>query len=212
MVFGILPASQRESASKRESETRHGRTQVCRGGSISRQSLSLQPGDGCPALRPFNSSRDARVRHTGPYPTRSSRSPISGAVWCLSPGSDTASVSPRPWLQLVDIINRTKPPAHRHGGGPGSEFLHDHKRSIITQREVAEDTKSFSEALRRVLRQDPDVILVGELREPRNHLDGTHCCPRRTLVFGTFHTQDCPHTIDRMIDVFPTNQQEGKSE
>ena len=88
------------------------------------------------------------------------------------------------------------------------EFLHDHKRSIITQREIGEDTNSFSEALRRVLRQDPDVILVGELRDLETISMALTAAETGHLVFGTLHTQDCPQTIDRMIDVFPTNQQE----
>ena len=108
---------------------------------------------------------------------------------------------------LVDIINRTKP-LHIMTVEDPIEFLHDHKRSIVTQREVGEDTKSFSEALRRVLRQDPDVILVGELRDLETISMALTAAETGHLVFGTFHTQDCPQTIDRVIDVFPTNQQE----
>jgi twitching motility protein PilT len=108
---------------------------------------------------------------------------------------------------LVDIINRTKP-LHIVTVEDPIEFLHDHKRSIITQREVGEDTRSFSEALRRVLRQDPDVILVGELRDLETISMALTAAETGHLVFGTLHTQDCPQTIDRMIDVFPTNQQE----
>ena len=88
------------------------------------------------------------------------------------------------------------------------EFLHDHKRSIVTQREIGEDTASFSEALRRVLRQDPDVILVGELRDLETISMALTAAETGHLVFATLHTQDAPQTIDRMIDVFPTNQQE----
>ncbi len=83
------------------------------------------------------------------------------------------------------------------------EFLHDHKRSIITQREIGEDTNSFSEALRRVLRQDPDVILVGELRDLETISMALTAAETGHLVFGTLHTQDAPQTIDRVIDVFP---------
>ena len=88
------------------------------------------------------------------------------------------------------------------------EFLHDHKRSIITQREIGEDTNSFAEALRRVLRQDPDVILVGELRDLETISTALTAAETGHLVFATLHTQDAPQTIDRVIDVFPTNQQE----
>ena len=108
---------------------------------------------------------------------------------------------------LVDIINRTKP-MHIVTVEDPIEFLHDHKRSIVNQREVGQDTMSFSEALRRVLRQDPDVILVGEMRDLETISMALTAAETGHLVFGTLHTQDAPQTIDRIIDVFPTNQQE----
>jgi twitching motility protein PilT len=86
--------------------------------------------------------------------------------------------------------------------------LHGHKRSIISQREVGADTTSFSEALRRVLRQDPDVILVGELRDLETISTALTAAETGHLVFATLHTQDAPSTIDRIIDVFPPNQQD----
>ena len=88
------------------------------------------------------------------------------------------------------------------------EFLHGHKRSVISQREVGADTDSFSEALRRVLRQDPDVILVGELRDLETISTALTAAETGHLVFATLHTQDAPSTIDRIIDVFPPNQQD----
>ena len=88
------------------------------------------------------------------------------------------------------------------------EFLHDHKRSIVTQREIGEDTFSFAESLRRVLRQDPDVILVGEIRDLETISTAITAAETGHLVFATLHTQDAPQTIDRIVDVFPTNQQE----
>ena len=91
---------------------------------------------------------------------------------------------------LVDIINRTKP-LHIVTVEDPIEFLHDHKRSIISQREVGEDTDSFSEALRRVLRQDPDVILVGELRDLETISTALTAAETGHLVFATLHTQDC---------------------
>ena len=104
---------------------------------------------------------------------------------------------------LIDIINRTKP-LHIVTVEDPIEFLHDHKRSIITQREIGEDTNSFAEALRRVLRQDPDVILVGELRDLETISMALTAAETGHLVFATLHTQDAPQTIDRIIDVFPT--------
>ena len=108
---------------------------------------------------------------------------------------------------LVDIINRTKP-LHIVTIEDPIEFLHNHKRSIVNQRELGQDTMSFSEALRRVLREDPDVILVGEMRDLETISMALTAAETGHLVFGTLHTQDAPQTIDRIIDVFPTTQQE----
>jgi twitching motility protein PilT len=108
---------------------------------------------------------------------------------------------------LVDIINRTKP-LHIVTVEDPIEFLHNHKRSIVNQRELGADTMSFAEALRRVLREDPDVILVGEMRDLDTISMALTAAETGHLVFGTLHTQDAPQTIDRIIDVFPTNQQE----
>jgi twitching motility protein PilT len=108
---------------------------------------------------------------------------------------------------LIDIINRTKP-LHIVTVEDPIEFLHNHKRSIVNQRELGQDTMSFSEALRRVLREDPDVILVGEMRDLETISMALTAAETGHLVFGTLHTQDAPQTIDRVIDVFPTNQQD----
>lgn len=88
------------------------------------------------------------------------------------------------------------------------EFLHRHKQCIVNQREVGTDTKAFSRALKSVLRQDPDVILVGEMRDLETIQTALTAAETGHLVFATLHTQDCPQSIDRMIDVFPPHQQE----
>jgi len=88
------------------------------------------------------------------------------------------------------------------------EFLHDHKRSLINQREVGEDTHSFASALKHVLRQDPDVILVGEMRDLETISTALTAAETGHLVFATLHTQDAPQSIDRVIDVFPAHQQQ----
>jgi twitching motility protein PilT len=88
------------------------------------------------------------------------------------------------------------------------EFLHRHKGCIINQREVGEDTRSFANALKHVLRQDPDIILIGELRDLETISIALTAAETGHLVFATLHTQDAPQTIDRVIDVFPTNQQQ----
>jgi len=88
------------------------------------------------------------------------------------------------------------------------EFLHSHKRSLINQREVGEDTHSFANALKHVLRQDPDVILVGEMRDLETISTALTAAETGHLVFATLHTQDAPQSIDRVIDVFPAHQQQ----
>ncbi|HPD46132.1 MAG TPA: type IV pilus twitching motility protein PilT [Anaerohalosphaeraceae bacterium] len=88
------------------------------------------------------------------------------------------------------------------------EYYHVHKKSIVNQREVGIDVPSFSEALRRSLRQDPDVILVGELRDLETIEAAITAAETGHLVFGTLHTTGCQGTINRIIDAFPVNQQE----
>jgi twitching motility protein PilT len=88
------------------------------------------------------------------------------------------------------------------------EFFHNHKKSIITQREVGVDVPSFSEALRRALRQDPDIILVGEMRDLETIEAAVSAAETGHLVFGTLHTTGAVRTIDRLVDAFPANQQE----
>ncbi len=88
------------------------------------------------------------------------------------------------------------------------EYYHQHKKSIINQREVGVDVPSFSEALRRVLRQDPDVILVGELRDLETIEAAIRAAETGHLVFSTLHTTSASGTVTRIIDVFPPNQQE----
>jgi twitching motility protein PilT len=88
------------------------------------------------------------------------------------------------------------------------EFLHHHKMCIVNQREVGFDTPSFAEALRAALRQDPDVILVGEMRDLETIATALTAAETGHLVFATLHTQSAPMTIDRVIDVFPAEQQD----
>ncbi len=88
------------------------------------------------------------------------------------------------------------------------EFMHVDKNSIIAQREVGADTNSFAEALKRALRQDPDVILVGEMRDLETIETAMHAAETGHLVMSTLHTLDAPETINRIISVFPPHQQE----
>lgn len=87
------------------------------------------------------------------------------------------------------------------------EYVHKHKKSLIIQREVGTDTHSFASALRHALRQDPDVILIGEMRDLETISIAITAAETGHLVMTTLHTPDAPQTIDRIIDVFPTHQQ-----
>jgi len=88
------------------------------------------------------------------------------------------------------------------------EYFHTHKKSIVTQREIGVDVPSFKEALRRALRQDPDVILVGEMRDLETMEAAITAAETGHLVFATLHTTGAARTVDRIVDAFPTDQQE----
>ncbi len=108
---------------------------------------------------------------------------------------------------MVDEVNRTKP-HHILTIEDPIEFVHRHKRCVVTQREVGVDAPSFADALRAALRQDPDVILLGEMRDLETIATALTAAETGHLVLATLHTQSAPSTIDRVIDVFPANQQE----
>lgn len=107
---------------------------------------------------------------------------------------------------IIDLANRTREDHIMTVEDP-IEFLHRHKRAIINQREVGADTHSFANALKHVLRQDPDIIMVGEMRDLETISVALTAAETGHLVFATLHTQDAAQTIDRVIDVFPSHQQ-----
>ncbi|AEI12319.1 MULTISPECIES: type IV pilus twitching motility protein PilT [Cellulomonas] len=108
---------------------------------------------------------------------------------------------------IVDLANRTREDHIMTVEDP-IEFLHRHKKSLVNQREVGADTLSFANALKHVLRQDPDIILVGEMRDLETISVALTAAETGHLVFATLHTQDAAQTIDRVIDVFPSHQQD----
>ena len=108
---------------------------------------------------------------------------------------------------MVDIVNRERA-GHIMTVEDPIEFLHKHKACVVNQREVGADTHRFAAALKHVLRQDPDVILVGEMRDLETISTALTAAETGHLVFATLHTQDAPQTIDRIIDVFPPHQQQ----
>ena len=107
---------------------------------------------------------------------------------------------------LIDIVNSTRAD-HIVTVEDPIEFMHQNKMSLVNQREVGHDTHSFNNALKHVLRQDPDVILIGELRDLETISVALTAAETGHLVFATLHTQDAAQTIDRIIDVFPPHQQ-----
>jgi twitching motility protein PilT len=108
---------------------------------------------------------------------------------------------------MVDVVNKERA-GHIMTVEDPIEFLHKHQSCIVNQREVGADTHGFSAALKHVLRQDPDVILVGEMRDLETISTAITAAETGHLVFATLHTQDAPQTIDRIIDVFPPHQQQ----
>lgn len=108
---------------------------------------------------------------------------------------------------MVDHINETRP-CHIITLEDPIEFMHRNKKAYVNQREVGEDTHSFGSALKRVLRQDPDVILVGEMRDLETISSAITAAETGHLVLATLHTTGGPATVDRIIDVFPPHQQQ----
>src|SRR4029077_6230437 len=107
---------------------------------------------------------------------------------------------------MIDEINRTRE-EHIVTIEDPIEFLHGHKKCLVNQRELGSDAQSFGDALKAALRQDPDVILVGEMRDLETISTALTAAETGHLVFATLHTQDTAQTIDRVIDVFPAHQQ-----
>src|SRR5712672_1502668 len=126
---------------------------------------------------------------------------------CLVTGP-TGSGKTTTLASMINIINEERDEAHIITIEDPIEYYHKHKKAIVTQREVNVDVPSFAEALRRALRQDPDVILVGELRDLETIDAAITAAETGHLVFGTLHTTGAAKTIDRIVNAFPTNQQE----
>ena len=107
---------------------------------------------------------------------------------------------------MVDAINETRP-CHILTVEDPIEFLHKDKKAIVTQREIGQDTESFAEGLRMALRQDPDVILLGEMRDLETTMAALTAAQTGHLVLATMHTVDTAQTITRIIDLYPPHQQ-----
>jgi twitching motility protein PilT len=201
MLFSILTGSQREQfEAEHELDTSHSIPGVGR----FRVNVCVQRGTIAAALRPIPHDVPEFSTLGVPDSVAGFANLRRGLVLVTGP---TGSGKSTTLASLIDIINRSRP-LHIVTVEDPIEFLHGHKRSVITQREVGSDTMSFAEALRRALRQDPDVILVGEMRDLETISTALTAAETGHLVFATLHTQDAPSTIDRIIDVFPPNQQD----
>jgi twitching motility protein PilT len=126
---------------------------------------------------------------------------------CLVTGP-TGSGKSTTLASMVNVINEERDEAHIITIEDPIEFYHKHKKALVTQREIGVDVPSFAEALRRALRQDPDVILVGEMRDLETIDAAITAAETGHLVFGTLHTTGAAKTIDRIVNAFPTTQQE----
>jgi twitching motility protein PilT len=109
---------------------------------------------------------------------------------------------------MLNIINEERDDVHLITIEDPIEYYHKHKQAVVTQREINVDVPNFAEALRRALRQDPDVILVGEMRDLETIDAAITAAETGHLVFGTLHTTGAAKTIDRVVNAFPINQQE----
>ena len=131
--------------------------------------------------------------------------PSARAASCSSPGP-TGSGKSTTLAAMIDEINRNRA-GHILTIEDPIEFLHRHRRCLVNQREIGSDARGFAEALRAALRQDPDVILLGEMRDLETISTALTAAETGHLVFATLHTRGAAGTIDRIIDVFPAEQQ-----
>lgn len=164
----------------------------------------LQRGSVAAAFRVVN-SRIKTVEELGlPEKVKEFATYPRGLVLVCGP---TGSGKSTTLASIIDIINE-----NRHENiitiEDPIEYLHRHKKSIISQRELEFDTKSFESALKHALREDPDIIMVGEMRDHETISNTLTAAETGHLVFSTLHTQDAAQTIDRMIDIFPTHKQQ----
>ncbi len=200
LIFSLLNNAQRKQLEQTwELDCSYG----LRGVSRFRVNVYRQKGSYAACLRALGNSIPA-IEKLGlpPVVEEMSRKP-KGLVLVTGP---TGSGKTTTLASLLDNINHTRS-EHILTIEDPIEFTYQNDRSLIHQREVNEDTRSFSNALRAALREDPDVILVGELRDLETIQLAITAAETGHLVFGTLHTSSASQTVDRMVDVFPAGQQ-----
>ena len=151
----------------------------------------------------FSSSGGSRPWPSARFPTRELINRTQGLILVTGP---TGSGKSTTLATMVDTINSTRS-AHIITIEDPIEFVHQHKRCIVNQREVNSDTKSFPDALKYVLRQDPDVILIGEMRDKETIAAALTIAETGHLALATLHTNSTFESINRIVDVFPPGQQ-----
>lgn len=169
-----------------------------------RVNIYKQRGSVCMAFRVVGPSVPTLESLGLPEVLKSIASKRRGLVLVTGP---TGSGKSTTLAAMIDYINRTRD-EHIITIEDPIEYLHKHDKSVVNQREVGEDTLSFSNALRAALRQDPDIILVGEMRDLETISTAITAAETGHLVLSTLHTIGAASTVDRMIDVFPPHQQQ----
>ncbi len=201
LVFGILTDRQiAEFETRRELDLSYGVSGLGR----FRVNVYRQRGSVGAALRVIASTIPSFEELRVPPILRQLAERTSGLVLVTGPtgcGKSTTQAT------MIDHVNRTRE-CHIITLEDPIEYLHKHRRSMVNQREVGSDTNDFASALRSVLREDPDVVLVGEMRDLETISAALTIAETGHLVLGTLHTRNAPQSIDRIIDVFPPYQQE----
>ena len=169
-----------------------------------RANIHYQRGTIAAALRSINTVIPTMEQLGLPTVLKSFTEYKNGLVLVTGP---TGSGKSTTLATMIDEINRTKS-EHIITIEDPIEYLHRHQKCVVEQREIGADTGSFAAALRYALRQDPDVILIGEMRDLETIVAALTAAETGHLVFGTLHTRDAAQTIDRIVDVFPSNQQQ----
>ena len=169
-----------------------------------RVNIYLQKGAVCGAFRPIPDAIPSLDELGLPQKVADFAQVHQGLILVTGPtghGKTTTQAS------IIDLVNNTRE-CHVITVEDPIEFVHRHKKSIVDQREVGSDTLGFNEALKYVLRQDPDVILIGEMRDLETIQAALRAAETGHLVMATLHTNDAIQSVDRVIDVFPAAQQQ----
>ena len=202
LVYRILSTEQQKTLETKRNVDLAYSLPGCR--ALPRQRLLPAPGDR--RCVPHDPERDQVARRSSGCPAQLAdlAAKPRGLVLVTGP---TGSGKSTTLAAMLDMINRTRS-EHILTIEDPIEFLHWHRSCVVNQREIGGDATTFAEALRAALRQDPDVILVGEMRDLETIGTALTAAETGHLVFATLHTQSAPQTIDRVIDVFPAEQQD----